>query len=230
MVLPRDGYDKLLELIPEARRQILKILKRRGPLPVDAIAEALEITVSGARQHLTGLERDGVVTYRRIRQGPGRPRHLYQLTDMGDALFPRRYADLAAELLDDLRNMDPEALERLFARRVRRRLEEVEQGVQAVDLPERLEQLVGMLEDEGYMPQVEEQEGGRFLLIMRNCVVRALAERFRGACASEMAFLRRALPGMDVERVAHVLNGRPCCAYEVRPRDAEQRVGRGVDE
>lgn len=230
MVLPRDGYDKLLELIPEARRQILKILKRRGPLPVDAIAEALEITVSGARQHLTGLERDGVVTYRRLRQGPGRPRHLYQLTDMGDALFPRRYADLATELLDDLGDMDPETLGRLFARRVDRRLDEVARRVRSGTLPERLAELSGMLEEEGYMPQVEEREDGSFRLVMRNCVVRALAERYRAACATEITLLRRALPGAGVERVAHLLNGRPCCAYEIRPRSTEQRVGGGVDE
>ena len=66
----------LLDLIPEARREILKLLKRHGPLPVEDLAEALAITVSGARQHLAGLEKDGVVTHQRVRQvGWGRLDH-----------------------------------------------------------------------------------------------------------------------------------------------------------
>ena len=47
-------------------------------------SEEVSVTVSGARQHLSSLERDGVVTYQRVRQGPGRPRHLYELTERGD--------------------------------------------------------------------------------------------------------------------------------------------------
>src|SRR5688572_13331198 len=63
-----NANDANLDLIPEARREIIRLLKRRGPLPVEDIATALAVTVSGARQHLSSLERDGVVTYQRVRQ------------------------------------------------------------------------------------------------------------------------------------------------------------------
>ena len=68
MAMP-NGNDANLDLIPEARREIIRLLKRRGPLPVADIAEALAVTVSGARQHLSSLERDGVVTYQRVPSG-----------------------------------------------------------------------------------------------------------------------------------------------------------------
>src|SRR5581483_685827 len=86
-------------------------------------AAACAITVSGARQHLVALERDGLVAHRDLRDGPGRPRHLYGLTPAGDALFPRNYAGLANELLEYVEDEDPALVQRLFERRAQRRLE-----------------------------------------------------------------------------------------------------------
>lgn len=218
MVLPGDGHDALLDLIPEARREILKTLKLRGPLPVEAVAEKLDITVSGARQHLTGLERDGVVTYRRVRRGPGRPRHLYELTDLGDALFPRNYADLAAEILGYVGERAPALLEEAFSRRTRRRLQVARGRMKdAGSLEERVEVLVGLLEEEGYMPRLEVTDDGAFRIVERNCLVEALAGMGPHPCASELVFMRKALPDAEVERVAHAANDQGCCSYDVRP-------------
>ena len=88
-----------LSALPTAKRAILNVLKKRGEATVDEIAEALEITVSGARQQLTGLQKDGLVAVREQRLGPGRPRHHYALTPAGDSIYPRAYAELTNELL-----------------------------------------------------------------------------------------------------------------------------------
>lgn len=222
----------VLDLIPEARREILKLLKRNGPLPVEAVAEALGITVSGARQHLSGLEKDDVVTYQRIREGPGRPRHLYQLTEHGDTLFPRGYEELTRELLGYVQEADPTLLDQLFQRRTQRRIREAHRRLEGLAFPEKIEELSRFLEEEGYMPQVVrlngEDDGWR--IVERNCAMKGLGERYRGACASEIGFIRRALPEADVQRSAHVLNDKPCCAYDIRLKEAEQGAGRGVDE
>src|SRR6185437_9421418 len=110
--------------LPETRRALLEQIKRQGEVAVDRLAAAAEMTVSGTRQHLVALERDGLVAYREVREGPGRPRHLYSLTAAGDALFPRAYAELTNELLEYVESEDPKLLERIFDRRGRRRLEQ----------------------------------------------------------------------------------------------------------
>lgn len=222
----------VLHLIPEARREILTLLKRRGPLPVEAVAEALGITVSGARQHLSGLEKDGVITYQKVREGPGRPRHIYELTEAGDAVFPRGYPELTRELLDYVQEADPTLLDKLFQRRAQRRLREARRRLEGLTFGEKVRALARFLEEEGYMPHVQPLEGEEdgWRIIERNCAMKALGERYRGACASEMGFIRRALPEADVQRVAHVLKDKPCCAYDVRPSEAEQAASRGVDE
>ena len=211
-----DPHDANLDLIPEARREIIRLLKRRGPLPVEEIAEALAVTVSGARQHLSSLERDGVVTYQRVRQGPGRPRHLYELTERGDALFPRRYAELLGELLGYVREADPAMVDRVFARRSQRRFESARPRLDDLSLPERLREVVRIMDEEGYYPELQLQREGEWRIVVRNCPVRALGEKYSPACNSEISFLRKALPETDVRRVSHQLNGNTCCAYEIR--------------
>jgi DeoR family transcriptional regulator, suf operon transcriptional repressor len=227
MVLPNN--DPNLDLIPEARREIIRLLKRRGPLPVEDIADALAVTVSGARQHLSSLERDGVVTYQRVRQGPGRPRHLYELTERGDALFPRKYAELLAELLGYVREADPGLVDRVFARRSQRRFEGVRSRLEHLSLADRVRELVRILDDEGYYPELQSQREGEWRIVVRNCPVRALGEKYAQACTSEIAFLRKALPEADVRRSSHQLNGHLVCAYEIRSLATEPGSNGGVD-
>src|SRR5262245_20702124 len=222
------GCTMLLDLIPEARREILKLLKRRGPLPVEDLAEALAITVSGARQHLAGLEKDGVVTYQRVRQGPGRPRHLYELTDEGDALFPRNYAELTNELLGYVQEHDPTLLDQLFVRRAQRRVRSAQKRMEGLALPDKVRELARILDEEGYYAELQELEDGRFRIVERNCLVKDVAARYAQACTSELNFVRKLLPEADVTRSTHLLNQQPCCAYDIRPRTAEQRAARGV--
>src|SRR5215212_6677760 len=119
--MTNDPLTAALGSLPETRRQILELLKRRGEADTESIATALEITPSGARQHLTALANDGLVTFRADRTGPGRPRHLHALTAAGDALFPRNYVDLTNELLEYVEDEDPALLQRIFDRRAQRR-------------------------------------------------------------------------------------------------------------
>lgn len=225
-----EPQDTNLDLIPEARREIIRLLKRRGPLPVEEIAEALAVTVSGARQHLSSLERDGVVTYQRVRQGPGRPRHLYELTERGDALFPRRYAELLGELLGYVREADPALVDRVFARRSQRRFEAARPRLDDLSLGERVREVVRILDEEGYYPELQSQREGEWRILVRNCPVRALGEKCAQACNSEINFLRKALPETDVRRSSHQLNGQTCCAYEIRSLVSEPGGNGGVHD
>src|SRR5688572_1533602 len=96
-----------LSNLSEGRRRILEHVKRHGEAGADGIAADLGVTLSGARQHLTALERDGLLQHRSDRGGPGRPKHLFTLTAAGDALFPRAYAELTNELLEYVEDEDP---------------------------------------------------------------------------------------------------------------------------
>jgi len=207
-----------LDLLPDGRRELLRLLKFRGPLSVGEAALDLELTVSGVRQHLSALEGAGLVGHSVRPAGRGRPRHVYTLTASGDALFPRRHGDLASELLGYLAEESGETLSSLFARRARRRAEDARPRLQGT-LAERITELARILDEDGYLAEVQELRPTGFLLVERNCAVLSVAQRYPQVCSSEIDFLREALPDAHVRRVSHIVRGGTTCAYEVMPRD-----------
>jgi len=98
-------------------------IKRAGEARADQLAETLHVTVSAVRQHLAVLSDDGLVSHRVVRGGPGRPAHLYRLSDLGDGLFPRTYGAIVTELLGELEAEAPELVDKLFEGRRKRRVE-----------------------------------------------------------------------------------------------------------
>ncbi len=207
-----------LDLLSEPRQDILRLLKRRGPATAGELSDALGLTVSGVRQHLSALESAGLVEHSRQAEGRGRPRHRYAPTPSGDALFPRRHAELAGELLEYLEEESPETLAALFARRSRRRLEDARERLQGT-LAQRVHELARILDEDGYLAEVEALDPHGFLLVERNCAILSIAQRYAHPCSSEIDFLREALPDAHVRRVSHIVRGARTCAYEVLPRD-----------
>ncbi len=68
--MPTEIHPALAN-IPETRRQILMLLKKRGSARSETIAESIGVTLSGTRQHLTALERDGLLAHTDLRDGRG---------------------------------------------------------------------------------------------------------------------------------------------------------------
>ena len=222
--------EPALANLPVSRRQILEHLKRRGQAEVGDLAARVGITPSGARQHLAALERDGLVTHRAVPSGdtparPGRPRYAYALTPAGDALFPRRYADLTNELLEYVEDEDPALLERIFDRRARRRLDQARRRATGLPFREQVAVVARILDEDGYLADFAEREDGAFVITEHNCAVLGVALRYRHACSSELDFLRAALPDAEVTRIAHRIAGAHVCAYEVRPRETGDGPG-----
>ncbi|TET95672.1 MAG: winged helix-turn-helix transcriptional regulator, partial [Dehalococcoidia bacterium] len=59
--------------IQSTRQQILQYLQRHGRATVKELGSLLSLTSTGIRQHLTVLERDGLVDAREERGRVGRP-------------------------------------------------------------------------------------------------------------------------------------------------------------
>lgn len=206
-----------LNSLPETRRRILEQIKRGGNTTADAIAVVLGVTLSGARQTLTALEREGLLAHAAERGGPGRPRHVYSLTAAGDALFPRAYAELTNELLEYVEEEDPVLLERIFTRRAERRLQRAQARTVGLSFPERVQAVANILDEDGYLADFSRREDGAYVITEHNCAVLSVALRYGHACSSELDFLRAALPEAEVTRIAHRIQGGHVCAYLVAP-------------
>ena len=213
------GIDNAaLASMPASRREILDVIKRNGEADAERIAGSVGITLSGVRQHLTALERDGLLSHRRLRLAAGRPKHLYTLTAAGDALFPRAYAELTNELLEYVEEEDPALLARIFDRRAARRLQRARSRMVGQTFAGKVAVVARILDEDGYLADFEAADHGRFIITEHNCAVLGVALKHRHACSSELDFLQAALPEAEVVRIAHRINGGHVCAYLVAPR------------
>ena len=149
--------------------------------------------------------------------GRGRPVHRYQLTPAGESLIPKRYGDLTAELLGYLGGPGSDEVSSLFDRRRQRRLEGAQARLADGPLDQQVAELTAILDEDGYLADVERLEDGGWRITEHNCAILTVATGFAQACSSELAFIKEALPGTTVVLVAHLMDGAHVCAYEVRP-------------
>ena len=214
------GTTVALEAHSPGRRAVLECVKREGEATAEEIATSVGITVGAARQHLVTLEAAGLVAHRDVRGARGRPRRHHVLTPGAEALWPKRYGQLTNQLLGFIEQADPELVRLAFdgrgadrARRARARLE-------GKSFDAQVRELAAILDEDGYLAECARQPDGSWLLVEHNCAILDVATRYSAACTSEIAFLRAALDGAEVERVRHMMNGDHVCAYTVRPRRA----------
>ena len=212
-----DRLNPTLASLPSTRRELLIALKKRGEASVEDLARARRITVSAVRQHLAGLAGAGFVTHRAVKEGPGRPRHLYRLSAGAEALFPKYYSELTNELLSYVEDEDPEVLERIFERRRRRRVEGALARLEGRRFPDKVSELARILDEDGYLADFQALPDGSFRITEHNCAILGVARRWGLACVTEIDFLREALPEARVERVAHMMAGAHVCRYEITP-------------
>jgi predicted ArsR family transcriptional regulator len=212
------GQQIALAELAAGRRAVLTRLKSWGEATADSLADDLGITVGAVRQQLGPLGDAGLVAHRDERQGPGRPRRWYCLTPAAEALFPKRYGQLANQLLGFIEDSDPDLVASAFERRAEQRRERAAARLAGRDFEGRVRELARILDEDGYLADCEPVGDSSWLVTERNCAILDVARHHHEACSSELAFLQAVLPDARVERVAHVLGGARRCAYQIIPQ------------
>jgi DeoR family suf operon transcriptional repressor len=208
-----------LDNLPPGRRAVLSTLKTTGEASAEDVAAVLGVTVSAVRQHLAPLEEHGLVAHRDERQGPGRPRRRYCLTPAAESLWPKRYGQLANQLLTFIDDADPTLVDLAFEHRRQARVARAGARLEGRSFDDRVRELAAILDDDGYLASCEQVGPGWWRVVEHNCAILDVAERYGAACSSELAFLRDSIPDADVQRTAHMMAGAHICGYDIRLRD-----------
>ena len=202
------------------RRSLLLRLRHEGPSAPEDLATALGASRTGVLQQLHSLEAAGLVSHRSVRHGVGRPRHVYDVTDAAQDLFPTNYDGLAIGLLAAIRAIGGEALvddifeerRRSTGARMRERL--AERLPADAPLAERARELAVIQDELGYLAEAVIGADGVIRLVERNCAIRQVAADAAAACQSELDLFREIL-GADVGRETHIAAGDRCCTYRI---------------
>ncbi len=188
------------------RAQVLLEIKKSQPVTARELSVTFGVSANAIRRHLKELELDGSVVYVREQRGMGAPANVYRLTPRGEALFPNRYEDALKELL---RHVEERAgrgeIGRLFVEQFKARSERLKTELADQPVEVRLQRLVRMLTEEGYMAEWDVRDGA-IRLAEHNCAIRAVAERYPEVCAAERRFLTEVLAS-QVERRTHITEG-----------------------
>jgi len=204
---------------PPTRRKIILALKHHGSLTAAELGDLLGMSSMGARRHLDALAREEWVRFEVVQRGKGAPSHLYQLAPRADELFPKKYAQLANELLGYLAAEQGNAVvSELFDRRAQNRARVAGSHLTGLPLAERVAGLTALLNSDGYLAESQTLEPGVFLLTQHNCPVCDVAATFRVACSSELGFLHAILPDAEVTREQSLLGGGQSCIYRIAAR------------
>jgi predicted ArsR family transcriptional regulator len=195
------------------RDRILVLLRRHGRLSAPRLAELLQLSSVGVRRHLALLERDGLVGSTVESSGRGRPAAVYRLTDAGLETFPRHYDEVAREALTFLKGRDAATLSAFLAWRNERLAASYAGRVEGATLAERTDALAEVLNEQGFMAEVEPTDGG-LRLCQHNCTVEHLATELPDLCASEAELFERLL-GTRVERETTIVDGAVRCETRI---------------
>jgi predicted ArsR family transcriptional regulator len=206
----------------DPKRRVLSHLKRSGPASTQSVSALLSVSDVAARQHLFGLEKQGLVMRTTAAAGMrGRPGALWKLTPLADDLFPDRHDALTVDLIDAINTaLGPAALQQVVGARTERQFAALRERVRPdAGLRERLDALAAQRTQDGYMAEVAEADGGDLLLIEHHCPICDAAKSCQLFCTTELDLFRRILgPDIEVTREQHLISGDDRCVYRVAAR------------
>ena len=196
------------------RMEVLALLRRRGSASAEAMATELNLTPNAVRQHLTNLERDGLVKSTPERHARGRPSLLFSLTERADAEFPKRYGQLATMLLTEAREMGgTDLVEDLVQRIARRHARQMAPSMSGLDFEAALDRVVQWIRRSGTMAEARRGPDGTVISIY-NCPFRSTAIKFPEVCALTPNLILNLMPAC-VSQCSSIHRGDPHCAFVV---------------
>lgn len=200
--------------------KILYQIKRLGPQSVKSLAETLDVTTMGVRQHIAQLAADGLIEALPEEPQPrGRPVKPWKLTEKGHQRFPDAHAQVTVDLILSVRELLGEsAMDKIIEKRTRETLELYRRELEKHrTLAGKISQLARLRTNEGYMAEVLEQEG-EFILSEHHCPICVAAKSCQGFCRSELDVFQKLFDGSAiVAREDHILNGARRCSYRITP-------------
>ena len=209
-----------LDTTTRARDKIILLLKMKGPLSSSNMSELLEITSIAVRQHLQSLENDGLVAHILKKGKVGRPAHIWSLTEKANEHFPDNHSLLATLLVDGIReNFGESGLKQVLEYVIKTQSETARSLLDLEDksFDEKVRSLVELRQNQGYLAEYRELEGGGFELIENHCPIESAACNCEDICEGESKVFSAILgESVQVKRREHKVNGDRRCTYELR--------------
>jgi predicted ArsR family transcriptional regulator len=156
-------------------KRIILTLLLEGPKTAGEIADKLRIQKSAIRTHLESLRAEQAIRSYFKSEGLGRPSKVYEITDSGRELFPRKYDLLLSLILQSLEATEGHE----YAKKIIRSIaDNMAQGIQnkikntSANLEESLIILNSASNEMGFMSSFyKEEDDNVHSIISHNCII-----------------------------------------------------------
>jgi predicted ArsR family transcriptional regulator len=201
---------------PTSDGHLLDMLRVAGTVGVADLAAQVDVTPTAIRQRLMRLMAQGLVQRQAVRNGRGRPKHLYQLTDKGLRLTGSNFGDLALALWREIGLTGSGEQQRETVQRIARALAaEYADQVQGSTMTERMQSLSELLAQRRIPASVDEF-AHHLVITAHACPYPKLAEEDRRVCLMERILFSELL-GHEVELTRCRLDGGTDCRFQAHP-------------
>lgn len=196
------------------RDVILHSIKLSPQSTVEELAEVADVSPVTVRHHLNALQAEGTIEAASIRRKVGRPYYVYSLSERGQELFPKRYVRLTSRLLDEMKGRLPqEVIAEIFSGIVDTLLQEHRGEFEHLPLERRLDYLVQLLSDEGFLSTWERTQDG-YRLVEYSCPYLSIGSSHAEVCNFDKHLIRGVLQ-LQVHQTSCMLQGANCCQFSI---------------
>src|SRR5262249_21632834 len=157
------------------------------------------------RRHLAGLQKDGLVDCRMVRQSRGRPTYRYRLTPKAESLFPSGLATMAFDLLDAVHELKGhQGVMELLTMRDEFLVKKHAGRLAEMPFEDRIQEVVKIYSESGFMTEWKKLEDGNYFIFQQHCAIHHLATQYRQICVLEPKLMEKLL-GVKVTREKFML-------------------------
>ena len=203
------------------REVILHTIKSSQQVNVEDLAEEADVSPVTVRHHLNALQADGLIESSSIRRKVGRPYYVYSLSEKGHELFPKRYVRLTTRLLDELKiRLPEEVVNDVFESVVQSVINEHRGEYEHLDFEARLDYLVELLAEEGFLANWEQTDDG-YLLREYSCPYISVGRDHSEICTIDKELIVNILQA-PIEQNYCMLEGDDCCQFSIKVTEIDQ--------
>jgi predicted ArsR family transcriptional regulator len=202
--------------IKSTKDRLLLILKKHHAISMDEIMEFFTISEPAVRKQLHDLESNDLVQKRKQKNTIGRPSYTYALTKKGHKLFPNQNERLPVEILKDLEALQgSEIVGAVLYKRMEREEKHLSEVLAGKDVEEKLQNLVEVQNESGYMFELKHTEEGNYVLVNYHCPIANIASHYKQVCSNEKKMFNHVFPEGKVTLESYITNGSPVCQWLV---------------
>ena len=197
--------------------KILHKMKHDGAVTAKDLAQELQLTTMGVRQHLQSLEDEGWVMFYDVKAKVGRPTRHWELTSKGNQRFANHHDGLSVQLIDSIEHtFGTEGLSQILSQREAHTFKHYQHALcHCQTINEKLNTLVELRVQEGYMAKWQ-SDAESYWLFENHCPIQRAAERTTVLCQSELNIFQRLFGEQYcVERIEHITQGQRRCGYRI---------------